>query len=117
MAASTCSLMPEAGWPSEEYPRLDGLGCFSLSAPVQAISKDEVTKRATIQLLMPELLTSRVDHSRTQTWQVRKTAWMPWSGDGDKLRDQVMKEAQKLVAQAAASQEYVGQSRAAVLSG
>jgi hypothetical protein len=38
---------------------------------------------------------------------------MPWSGDGDKLRDQVMKEAQKLVAQAAVSQEYIGQSKGA----
>ncbi len=77
------------------------------------ISKDDTTRRATIQLPLPELLTSRVDHSRTQTWQVRKTAWMPWSGDGDKLRDQVMKEAQKLVAQAAVSQDYIGQSKGA----
>ena len=66
-----------------------------------------------IELPFPELLTSRVDHSRTQTWQVRKTAWMPWSGDGDKLRDQVMREAQKLVAQAAASGEYIAQSKTA----
>ncbi len=40
-------------------------------------------------------------------------AWMPRSGDGDKLRDQVMKEAQKLVAQAAVSQEYVAKSKEA----
>ncbi len=41
------------------------------------------------------------------------TAWMPRSGDGDKLRDQVMKEAQKLGAQAALSQEYIAQSKTA----
>jgi hypothetical protein len=42
----------------------------------------------------------------------RPYLWL-WSGDGDKLRDQVMKEAQKLVAQAARSQEYVAQSKGA----
>ena len=77
------------------------------------IAKDDAARRATIQLPLPELLTSRVDHSRTQTWQVRKTAWLPWSGDGDKLRDQVMREAQKLVAQAASSEEYISQSKGA----
>ena len=77
------------------------------------VVKDDTTRRATIQLPLPELLTSRVDHSRTQTWQVRRTTWMPWSGDGDKLRDQVMLEAQKLVAQAARSEEYISQSKTA----
>jgi hypothetical protein len=77
------------------------------------VVKDDTTKHATIQLPTPELLTSRVDHQRTQTWQVRKTAWMPWSGDGDKLRDQVMREAQKLIAQAAGSREYIDQSKSA----
>ncbi len=59
------------------------------------IAKDDTARRATIQLPLPELLTSRVDHSRTQTWQVRKTAWLPWSGDGDKLRDQVMRRGRR----------------------
>jgi hypothetical protein len=77
------------------------------------VAKDDSSRRATIELPLPELLTSRVDHSRTQTWQVRKTAWMPWSGDGDKLRDQVMREAQKLVARAARSDEYTSQSKGA----
>lgn len=75
------------------------------------VAKDDVTHRATIRLPLPELLQSRVDHERTRCWQVRKTAWLPWSGDGDKLRDQVMLEAQKLVATAAQSQEFVSQSK------
>ena len=75
------------------------------------VTKDDTARRATIELPLPELLQSRVDHDRTQTWQVRKTAWMPWSGDGDKLRDQVMREAQKLIAQAASSREYISQSK------
>ena len=77
------------------------------------VTKDDAARQATIELPLPELLQSRVDHDRTQTWQVRKTAWMPWSGDGDKLRDQVMREAQKLIAQAAGSREYIDQSKSA----
>ena len=77
----------------------------------KVVTKDDTVHRATVWLPLPELLQSRVDHERTRCWQVRKTAWLPWSGDGDKLRDQVMLEAQKLVAAAAQSQEFVSQSK------
>jgi hypothetical protein len=90
----------------------DGLLGVNLSR-AKIVAKDDAARRATIELPQPELLTSRVDHQRTQTWQVRKTAWMPWSGDGDKLRDQVMREAQKLIAEAASSREYIDQSKSA----
>ncbi len=94
------------------FGQIDALLGVDLSQ-AKIVAKDDTARQATIELPLPELLTSGVDHSRTQTWQVRKTAWMPWSGDGDKLRDQVMKEAQKLVASAAVSEEYIGQSKAA----
>jgi len=90
----------------------DGLIGVDLSR-AKIVAKDDTARRATIELPLPELLQSRVDHDRTQTWQVRKTAWLPWSGDGDKLRDQVMREAQKLIAHAAGSQEYISQSKSA----
>jgi hypothetical protein len=90
----------------------DGLIGVDLSRAT-IIEKDDAARRATIQLAPPEVLQSRVDHERTRTWQVRKTAWMPWSGDGDKLRDEVMREAQRLVAKVAASEEYLNQSKTA----
>ncbi len=74
--------------------------------------KDEVARRATIILPQPTVLQSRVDHTRTKTWEVKRTTWVPWSGDQDLLRDQVMVRAQELVAHAAASEENFARARA-----
>ena len=63
--------------------------------------KDEATKRATIRLPQPEILQARVDHERTKTWEVRSMVWLPWNAHHDRLRDEVMLQAQRLVAQAA----------------
>lgn len=73
--------------------------------------KDEVAKRATIRLPPPAVFQARVDHTRTKTWEVRTTTWIPWSSDQDHLRDAVMREAQELVAHAAASAENFQQTR------
>ena len=77
----------------------------------RVVEKDEQAKRAVIQLPQPELLQARIDHSRTKTWEVKRTTWLPWAGDQDKLRDYVMGEAQKLVAFAAGSDENLAQAR------
>ena len=77
------------------------------------VEKDEQTRRASICLPGPAVLQSRVDHQRTRTWEVKKTGWVPWSGDADKLRDQVMCEAQKLVARAAGAEDNLAQAKAA----
>jgi hypothetical protein len=76
------------------------------------LDRNEEAKQATLSLPQPEVLQCRVDHERTRTWEVRRTTWVPWSGDQDKLRDQVMWEAQKLVARAAASSENLCQAKA-----
>jgi hypothetical protein len=79
---------------------------------VRIADKDEQARRATLCLPQPEVLQCRVDHERTRTWEVRRTTWVPWRGDEDKLRDSVMLEAQKLVAHAASSSENLSQAKA-----
>ena len=79
----------------------------------EIVEKDLAARRATVSLPPPAVMQARVDHERTMTWEVRKTTWIPWSGDGDFLRDTVMRQAQRLVAAAACSAENVAQSRAA----
>ena len=74
---------------------------------VKISDKHEDTKQATIILPQPAVLQPRVDHSRTRTWSVERTAWLPWHADQDSLRDAVMAEAQKLVAHAAGSPENI----------
>ena len=63
----------------------------------ELVSRDETNKTATIRLPAPAVLQPRVDHERTRTWSVEKDTWVPFKGDGDKLRDQAMLQAQKLV--------------------
>jgi hypothetical protein len=89
----------------------DGLIGVDL-ARARIIEKDEAGRRATIVLPQPTVLQSRVDHTRTKTWEEKRTTWVPWSGDQDQLRDQVMLRAQELVAHAAASEENFARARA-----
>lgn len=92
--------------------RGDGLIAVNL-ARASITAKDDQAKQAVIRLPPPEVLQARVDHTRTRTWEVRKTTWVPWRGDQDKLRDCVMLHAQRLVAHTAGSPENLGQAKAA----
>ena len=79
----------------------------------QITEKNEATKQALIVLPLPEVLQPRVDHERTKTWEVRRMVWLPWNADQDRLRDEVMLQAQQLVAHAAGSNENLQQARTA----
>jgi len=92
--------------------RGDGLLAVNL-ARATITAKDEEARQAVIRLPQPEVLQARVDHTRTRTWEVRKTTWVPWGGDQDKLRDSVMLHAQRLVAHAAGSPENLRLAKAA----
>jgi hypothetical protein len=92
--------------------RGDGLLGIDLGH-AEILDRDEQTRQATIVLPQPCVLQARVDHEKTRTWEVRRTSWVPWRGDKDGLRDSVMREAQRLVAQAANSPENLAHARTA----
>ena len=92
--------------------RGDALLAVNLSQAV-ITEKDASAKRAMIQLPQPEVMQERVDHSRSRTWEVKTTTWIPWIAEPDALRDTVMQEAQRLVSQAAGSPENLQQAKAA----
>jgi hypothetical protein len=72
------------------------------------VDRDDTTKRATIRLPQPEVTHARVDHTRTRVWEVRSTSWVPWHADRSAgLLDEVMHQAQLMVAQAAGSKENI----------
>ncbi len=79
---------------------------------VQIADKDDVAKQAMICLPLPTILQPRVDHTKTRTWEVRRTTWVPWNADADKLRDEVMRRAQELVGNSAAAAENIEQAKA-----
>lgn len=73
---------------------------------------DEEAKTLVLLVPPPEVISSRVDHEKTQTWDVEKTTWMPWvAGDEDKLRDEAMREAQRMVSSAAGDKDNIDQAR------
>src|SRR5207253_5833622 len=71
------------------------------------IETDRGLRRAKIRLPLPRVVSPRVDHERTKTWSVQKTSWVPWKGDPDGMRDEAMRQAQKVIAGAAGSQENI----------
>ncbi len=80
------------------------------------IEKNETAKQATIRLPPPEVLQARVDHEKTQIWELKTTTWIPWTADKASLRDTVMAHAQRLVGHAAGSAENIQQAKAAAES-
>jgi len=92
--------------------RGDALIATSLNKAV-IVETDESAKRATIRLPQPGVLQARVDHERTRTWEVSRMAWLPWNTNQDRLRDEVMLQAQRMVAQAAGSRENIEQAKRA----
>jgi hypothetical protein len=90
--------------------RGDGLIGVDL-AQARIVEKDNQSCQATVLLPLPRVLLARVDHQRTKTWEVRRTTWVPWRGDQDALRDSVMLHAQRMVAEAAGSEEHLAQAR------
>lgn len=77
------------------------------------VEKDEAAKQALIRLPQPAVLTARVNHEKTKVWELRTTTWIPWHADQDRLRDEVMLQAQRLVGAAAAAKENIEHARRA----
>jgi hypothetical protein len=72
---------------------------------------DRVNRRAVIVLRTPRVLSARVDHERSLTWDVERTTWIPWKGDKDLLRDQAYHHAQKLIEYAASRPERIEEAK------
>jgi hypothetical protein len=74
--------------------------------------KDPQARTAVIKLPKPHVVSARVDHNKTTTWDVRRYSWIPWHrGDQDKLRDVSMQKAQDLIEFAAKGSEFMDQAK------
>jgi hypothetical protein len=72
---------------------------------------DQKQRHAINSLEQPVVLSARVDHERSMTWDVQRTTWIPWKGDKDRLRDKAMYHAQKLVEFAASQPELSAEAK------
>jgi len=73
--------------------------------------RDDGHRVATVLLPLPSVISARVDHNKTKTWDVEKTTWKPWAEGESKLRDEAMRQAQALVEHAAASEETINRAK------
>ena len=87
------------------------LSCDMSKAKIMKLNPEKRT--ATIRLPPLRVISARVDHSKTKTWSVEKTSWLPWRwGDQGIVRDTAMFHAQKLVETAAGSERNRGPAKA-----
>jgi hypothetical protein len=90
----------------------DALISVDLSkAIISDASTDSEHRRARITLPPPRVIFARVDHEKTQTWDVVKKRWFYRRLGEAELRDNSMKRAQQDIQDAAGSQENLKQAR------
>ena len=82
--------------------------------------RDEKARTATIILPHPAVLSARVNHERSQQWDVKSRSWIPLAGlllgDRRAIEQQAMREAQRLVERAAGTEDKMATARQGVES-
>jgi hypothetical protein len=81
---------------------------------------DEKSRTATIILPHPTVLSARVNHERSQQWDIKARSWIPLAslvlGDRTAMEKQAMLQAQQLVERAAGSDSHKTTARQGVAS-
>jgi hypothetical protein len=84
----------------------------------EVTDSDEKARTATIILPHPAVLSPRVNHERSQQWDIKSRSWVPLAGailgDRQALEKQAMLEAQGLVERAAGTDENKAAARQGV---
>src|SRR6516165_10287787 len=79
-------------------------------AKAEVKDKDEKARTATIILPHPAVLSARVNHERTQQWDIKSRSWIPLAslvlGDRTAMEKQAMLQAQQLIERAAGSDSH-----------
>ena len=77
------------------------------------VEKDESAQTAVVRLPCPTVLHPRVDFTRTRTWSVEKSMFVPrfLAKSPDALRDHAMRQAQMLVESEAGRKEVIDHAR------
>jgi hypothetical protein len=80
--------------------------------------RDEKARTAVIVLPQPAVISPRVNHERSQQWDIKSRSWIPMAstllGDRTAMEKQAMLEAQQLVERVAGSEDYKTTARRGV---
>src|SRR4051794_19067313 len=92
----------------------DGLIGVDMSR-AEIIGKDDKLRTAVIVLPQPNVISARVNHNKSQQWDIRSRSWIPMAsailGDRQAMEKQAMLEAQQLIERAASADEYKDAAR------
>ena len=87
-------------------------------AKAEIKERDERAKTAVIVLPQPVVLSARVNHEKTQEWDIKSRSWIPLAstvlGDRTAMEKQAMRQAQQLVERAAGSDDNKATARQGV---
>ena len=87
----------------------DGLIGVDMSR-AEITGKDDKLRSAVIVLPQPTVLSARVNHNKSQQWDIKSRSWIPMAsmilGDRQAMEKQAMLEAQQLIERAASADEY-----------
>jgi len=76
------------------------------------LRQDPVARSAVLRLPPLRVTSARVDHTKTKTWSVEKTSWLPWNaGNRGQFSDAAMFHAQQLIESAAAEESNLAVAR------
>jgi hypothetical protein len=80
--------------------------------------RDEKARTAVIILPQPTVISPRVNHEKSQQWDIKSRSWIPLAsmllGDRPAMGKQAMLEAQRLVERVAGSEDYKATARRGV---
>src|SRR5208337_219869 len=95
----------------------DGLLAVDMSK-AEIRDKDEKLRTALIVFPQPSVLSARVNHERTQQWDIKSRTWIPLAslvlGDRATLEREAMHQAQQLIERAANSEDNQAMARKGV---
>ena len=87
-------------------------------AKAEIKDRNEQAKTAVIVLPQPTVLSGRVNHQKTQEWDIKSRSWVPLAslilGDRTAMEKQAMLQAQQLVERAAGSDDNKATARQGV---
>lgn len=75
-------------------------------------SADENAKKLVVLLPQPRVIQPRVDHEKTETYDVSKKLWFNiFAGKSDGFRDEALRKAQEIIEEQASQDEVMQQAR------
>jgi hypothetical protein len=87
-------------------------------SPAEVTGKDAKARNAVIVLPQPTVISARVNHEKSQQWDIKSRSWIPMAGailgGRQGMEKQAMLEAQRLVERVASSEEYRSTARRGV---